>query len=316
MLRLIRNENVKIYRRVRTWIFVLLVVLAVVALALLTAKIQTPQSATSADWRQQLEQQDVELSKELQQPQVPDSVRNLVQAQLKENEYRLAHDIPPTLPAAWSFTNDASSLLILVTLFVAVVAADSLAGEFAAGTIKLLLIRPYSRTKILYAKYLSVLLYALGMVLLLAVSAWIVGGMVFGFGGLTVPYLAVDTDGNIHQLPMYAHVLATYGLKCINLVMIATISFVISAALRSSSLAIAISILLLFVGSTVVQVLSRYSWDKYILFANTDLSQYLNGTPLVPGMTPAFSITVLIVYFVVFHAVAWLIFTRRDVAGR
>ncbi|MBB5324649.1 ABC-type transport system involved in multi-copper enzyme maturation permease subunit [Anoxybacillus tepidamans] len=56
-------------------------------------------------------------------------------------------------------------------------------------------------------------------------------------------------------------------------------------------------------------------WAKYILFANTNLAQYIDGTPLVKGMTMPFSLAVLLVYFVAFNAVTWWTFQKRDVAA-
>lgn len=65
----------------------------------------------------------------------------------------------------------------------------------------------------------------------------------------------------------------------------------------------------------MVQVLSRFSWSKYILFANTNLKQYISGVPLVKGMTMSFSIIVLIVYFIIFNVTSLLVFNKRDVAA-
>jgi ABC-2 type transport system permease protein len=62
-------------------------------------------------------------------------------------------------------------------------------------------------------------------------------------------------------------------------------------------------------------LISRYSWSKYYLFTNTDLSQYLTDSPIVKGMTLQFSIIVLIVYFIVFNLLSWSIFQKRDVAA-
>ncbi|MCL6627817.1 ABC transporter permease [Alicyclobacillus shizuokensis] len=316
MLQLIHNENVKIYRRLRTWIFGALLLLAVIAMAALTDKASHSQ-ATHTSWRQELKQENQQLQQTLDRSgdKLPASTRTQLQTQINENQYRLDHDIPPAKNSAWDFTNSAASLMVLVTLFAAVVAADIIASEFSSGAIKLLLIRPVRRSKILMAKYAASLLFALALIVELAVAAWLVGGIVFGFDGFATPYLYADTSGHIHQMPMFAHVLSTYGLKCVNLLMIVTISFMISVLLRSSSLAIAISLLLLFVGSTLVEVLSNHTWVKFILFANTDLTQYMEGTPVVKGMTLTFSIIVLAVYFVIFHVVSWLTFTRRDVSG-
>jgi ABC-2 type transport system permease protein len=60
----------------------------------------------------------------------------------------------------------------------------------------------------------------------------------------------------------------------------------------------------------------KYKWAKYLLFVNTDLSPYfMGGKPPFEGMTLGFSVTVLVVYWLLFYLIAWLLFTKRDVAG-
>lgn len=80
-----------------------------------------------------------------------------------------------------------SDRFFLNTIFTALVAADSVAGEFTWGTIKLLLIRPWSRSKILLSKYISMVLFSLFSTLLL---------IVFGYGSaLIFSSSAVDSIG-------------------------------------------------------------------------------------------------------------------------
>lgn len=312
MFNLIRNENVKIYRRVRTYIFMGIVVLATVVTGIV---INHMQSTASTDWKPQLQATNQQLIKEQSDAHLPQSARNNLAAQIKVNQYKIDHNMDPNRETAWDFTNSTSGIISLVTIFVAVVAGDILAGEFSAGTIKLLLIRPVNRTKILWSKYLSTLLFALLMVVGLWAVSLILGGFLFGFTGASLPYFWASSDGVIHQSSMFAHVLTTYGISCVTLVMIATISFMISAIFRSSSLAIALSILLMFLGDTATRLLSSFQWDKYILFANTNLTQYFEGQPLVQGMTLTFSIVMLVVYFIIFHVASWLLFTKRDVGA-
>jgi ABC-2 type transport system permease protein len=119
----------------------------------------------------------------------------------------------------------------------------------------------------------------------------------------------------VDQVSIISHVINTYGYKCVDLIMIVTMAFMLSTVFRSSSLAIGISLGLLFVGSGIVDLISRYSWSKYYLFSNTDLTQYLNNKPVVEGMTLQFSIVVLLVYFIVFNLLSWSIFKKRDVAA-
>ena len=55
----------------------------------------------------------------------------------------------------WDGINGSASMVLVITVFTIIIAGDILAGEFSSGTIKLLLIRPANRLKILIAKYIS-----------------------------------------------------------------------------------------------------------------------------------------------------------------
>ncbi|MCS7460732.1 ABC transporter permease [Paenibacillus doosanensis] len=207
---------------------------------------------------------------------------------------------------AFSFVAMCTSMSWLVFLFSVIVAGDSVASEFTWGTIKLLLIRPATRSKILAAKYVSVVLLLVTLLLFLLIVSYFVGLLFFGLSG---PVAEQDS---------FPRMIQTYGIKFIDLLMYVTLAFMISAAFRSSSLAIGLSICLMFTANTIVLVLAslKYTWVKYILFANTDLSPYLLGDkPPIAGMTLGFSVTMLVLYWIVFYAVSWLLFTKRDVAG-
>ncbi|TVY05520.1 ABC transporter permease [Paenibacillus cremeus] len=194
----------------------------------------------------------------------------------------------------------------LTAIFTVIVAGDIVASEFTWGTIKLLLIRPASRGKILLAKYVSVVLFMLTFLLVTLIVSYFTGLILFGVSGTVSPDAGLST------------IMKAYGLEFVSLLMSATLSFMISAVFRSSSLAIGLSIFLMFTSSAIVAVLAqlKYSWVKYLLFANTNLAPYVNGgKPVMPGMTLGFSVSVLVAYWIVFYVVSWLLFTKRDVAG-
>lgn len=202
------------------------------------------------------------------------------------------------------FMNIGKNFTMFVFIFSVVVTAEIVAGEFTWGTIKLLLIRPATRSKILLSKYIAALLYLLLLLVVNYLATAIVGLIFFGNGDA----------GNLTMLS----VLQAYGYTIIDLFMNLTFAFMISSVFRSSVLAIALTFILTFLSGTVMQVLVqlKYSWAKYILFANTDLSQYAAGhKPMLEGMTLPFSLTMLSVYYIVFVALSWTVFSKRDVAG-
>jgi ABC-2 type transport system permease protein len=219
------------------------------------------------------------------------------------------------MPSLWMSVNDlVNGLYGLVIIFTIIVAAEIVAGEFSWGTIKLLLIRPARRAKILLSKYIAVLLFSIVLNIVSFVTAYLISGILFGFSpGEPMPM--EFPSGIVQDRNTFGYVLGTIGYNFIDLIMIMTFAFMISTVFRSSSMAIGFSLFFMFMGTSIVYGLSRYEWVKYILFANMDLRRYIEGTPLVEGMTMGFSVTMLAIYFVVMNLLSWLIFAKRDIAA-
>lgn len=76
------------------------------------------------------------------------------------------------------------SLLVQIPLLVALVAGDVLAGEANMGTMRLLLTKPVSRTKLVLVKYTASVCYALLLITWLAVIALALSVSIFGSGDL------------------------------------------------------------------------------------------------------------------------------------
>lgn len=316
MFNLIKNEWIKIFSRPGTYVMIGLLAILVIG-AGSVMKFAGVSQEPEGDWKQQTQMQ-IESDKQYLE-EMGDSQNYQVQyveQQLAINEYRLENDIEPAgSESIWSFVNFNANFVEIVGLFAIIVAAGIVASEFTWGTIKLLLIRPISRTKILLSKYITVLLFGITLLLTLFVLSTIVGAIFFG-GGDGQPHL-VYIDGAVEEQNMVFYLIKTYLLKSISITMMATMAFMISAVFRSSSLAIGISLFLLFMGGTATGFIAmKYDWAKYSLFANTDLTIYTGAMqPLVEDMTLGFSVTMLIIYFVIFHLLAFIVFKKRDVAA-
>jgi ABC-2 type transport system permease protein len=262
LFNLILNENMKIYRRLRTWILIAILILIVLATFIIVYA--TTKSINISLWDGAL---------------------------LGEN-------------------------LSIAALFVAIIiAADSVAGEFSGGTIKLLLIRPATRSKILLSKYISIVVFLVILLILLFVTSMLLSGLFFGFKGAAEPFTYIGAGGVSHQISAASHVLESYAFESVELLLVLTMAFMLSTVFRSSAIAISVSIVALFVGGIIGEIIKTFSWAKYYLFLNTDLSVYMYDKVPIKGMTLSFSIIVLIVYFLIFNALSWTIFKQRDVAS-
>ncbi|MCL6459028.1 MAG: ABC transporter permease [Gorillibacterium sp.] len=319
MLNLIRNENMKIYRRMRTWIMFLLLGALVVGISILLEKNQP----APENWKQQAIEENASIQKTMDDNNLTVDAASYYTRTvainytkvIAINEYRIKEDIAPPTGTIWGGVLEMGNLIVLVTIFTVIIAADSVAGEFSSGTIKMLLIRPKSRGKVLLSKYLASLLFSLGMLIFLFAIAFVTNGLIYGFDGSTLVNLYASSEGIVHEQAMPLHILSSYGLSSVTLLMTVTLAFTISTIFRSSSLSIGLSMAILFLSDTMIQFLSRYSWIKYYLFANTHLIDYIEGTPLRDDMTLSFSIMALIGYFLLLNFLSWGIFSKRDVTA-
>lgn len=318
LFNLIKNEWIKIFNRVGTYVMIGLLVLGVIAAGALMKIYGSSYDTNTSDqqWKQGLsveiemyEQEAEELSG------MGSEMQDYYERSMAINQYRIDHDIPPSSETnVWTFINESTPFISFAGLFAIIIAAGIVAGEFSSGTIKLLLIRPIKRYKILLSKYATVILFSFFLLATLFISAGIVGFSLFGAGDGSSVHLAY-TDGQVVEKSMLLHLIQVFLLSFVDVFMLVTLAFMISVVFRNSSLAIGISIFLLLMGGTVTAILASYfDWAKYILFANTNFMQYFDGVPLVEGMTLGFSVTMIVIYFVIFQVLAFLMFTKRDVA--
>jgi ABC-2 type transport system permease protein len=146
---LIANESMKIYSRKLTWILLLLLIAITIGASIL-GKIN---STEAEDWRAEATQLVQQYEERLKISELSPTLRADAENKLKIAEYRLENDIPTPPSNPWSALLTFSGLVEMVMVLAIVIAADMVAGEYAAGTMKLLLIRPHSRTKILFSKW-------------------------------------------------------------------------------------------------------------------------------------------------------------------
>jgi ABC-2 type transport system permease protein len=307
---LIRNEWMKLWHKKATWIMLAILVIILLGVAGITKYVSTN--------KEQAEQPSIEenqqmLEAQLAAPELDPGTKKQLQEELKMIEYQIDNDIEKFDPnGAEQYVLDSYSMLAMVTLFSVIAAASIVASEFSQGTIKMLLSRPVKRWKILTSKYVTSILYALFLSVVAIIATAIAGYLLFDSSGGTL--LSV-VDGKVIEESYWGKVLTLYGLQFVSIFIYTTFAFMIGSVFRSSSLAIGLSIFLMFAGSNIVYFLRDYEIAKYILFTHTELTMYETGFTLVEGITMPFSVAVLSVYVVLFLIISYLTFTKRDITA-
>ena len=206
----------------------------------------------------------------------------------------------------------------LFILIIGIVIAGSIVSdEFNKGTIKLLLVKPYNRVKILMSKFIVCICILVLAIAFIAVSQLIFGGIIQGFDSLSIPAIFYNFDTNrVETMNIFAYIFLTGLCKLPIYILLTTLAFACSTIFANTALAVALPFLGYIATPFINQLSLAYNIKQIIYFVtpNWDLTQYLfGGTPMFSGMTVPFSIIVCLVYLVIMLVVSCAVFKKRDI---
>ncbi len=206
---------------------------------------------------------------------------------------------------------------LFIIVLVVMIAGTIVSEEFNKGTIKLLLVKPYSRNKILFAKFITVLIITVFAIVSIILMELIVGSIVFGTSSLSIP--VVQYNFNTHALE-YMNIFKYLSLNILAqlpiVVLLATLAFSFSTLFTNSAVSIALPLLGYMSASTINVLAVHYNikFIKYFVTPNWDLSQYLFGKlPMLEGMTRNFSIIICLIYFAIMISTTFTVFKRKNI---
>ena len=119
------------------------------------------------------------------------------------------------------------SLLIQIPLLVALVAGDALAGEANMGTLRLLLTRPITRTRLVLIKFIASTVYTIMLIVWLALVALFLSLFIFGAGDMI--NLKSETFVLLLKDDIMWRYACAFGFACLAMTTIASLSIFLSA---------------------------------------------------------------------------------------
>ena len=208
-----------------------------------------------------------------------------------------------------AFASLAATLPFFLPMSIGVIAGDSVAGEAGGGTLRYLLVAPAGRTRLLLAKYTSVLVFCLAATLVVALSGLVVGFALFPVGSVTT--LSGTT------IPLSAGMLRAVLIALLvagSLVGIAALGLFISTLTDSGIGAMATTVGLLITVQIVDNIPQLHAVQPY-LFPHYWLSfaDVLRDPMQWNGVAKNLGLQAL--YAAVFGSAAWARFTSRDVTA-
>lgn len=316
---------IKIIRKKRLFIIagILAVLVGLFTYAQMKEAQQLQEELGTTDWRTQLQQEIINAQNRLSSSGISAEWKKYMQIRMEQQQYYLDNDINPSAPGAPTFMRmfAENSIDLLLPLMVMVIAADLVSSEANRGTIKLLLTRPVKRWKILLSKYITLLLSVSFIVLSLGVLSYLISGVVFGYGGWTMPILTgftvsgedLNTE-NVQLIDQWQYILMELGLVWFVAVVVGTLTFTLSVLMKSTASVMGVMLAALIAGAILANMVSSWESAKYLFMVNLRLTDYVAGmSPPISGMSLGFSMTVLGVWAVCGLIVSFFVFSRRDI---
>lgn len=313
MIGLIKNEVIKIFSRRLTKILLILLVVFSIGAAIL----HKTQETEITDWKANEMQIVADNKNRIELVNLSPQLKADAENKIKISEYRLENNVKPIEENPWTASLNLTGLIEMIIIVVIIIAAEIVSREFNDGTIKLLLIRPHKRSKILFSKYFSVIAFSTVALLLMFFSQVITNGSLYGFSnifsGIVSTELFINSVGEVQAISVVSQLVKLYGLSLISIMSYATIAFSISTLLRNSSLAVGSSLVFMILGNSMIEATSTLPLLKYLPFANSDFSLHVYHLMPRPEMTIGFSVTVLLFYIVVLNMISFASFRKRDI---
>ena len=214
------------------------------------------------------------------------------------------------------FINFFSEYSFLILIFSIMIAGGIVSDEFNKGTIKSLLIVPHKRSKILLAKYISIIIMILLIIGVLIVSELLIGGILMGFSSLSIPVVVYNiTDSALEIINIFGYLGLQILANLPQIILLATLAFACSVIVNST----AFSIVIPFCGIIASELINAfaYAYDikilNYFVTTNWDFTVYLFGGTSIYGNSLLHAIIVCLVYLLIMLVVTFIVFKRKDI---
>lgn len=207
--------------------------------------------------------------------------------------------------------------LFIIIVMIFMIAGGIASQEFSKGTIKQLLVRPYSRTKILLSKYITSISCIFIACFITFVFQLILGTIFFGTESLTTPIISYSNiSDKITVMNIFVYSFKSFLGLLPTFLLLTTLAFAASTIFNNTALSIVISFAG-FIGSDVVtELLAGFKkwWIKYIYCFNWNFTPYIfNNKPDIKGVSLGFSIIVCLVYLAILLIPSFIVFKNRDI---
>ncbi|MEC1646444.1 ABC transporter permease [Bacillus halotolerans] len=304
-LGILKGEIYKEAKNKKNRLNVLILILFIVFAGILSGYHKTQ----SVNWKEEAENRISENEKILQEFKNEDKDYYMgIENEIKLNKYAVRNNIPfIEETTALGFVKKNIWMTFLISIIAIVYASNIITKEYRWGTIKFLLMRPYTRINILLSKFLTVLLFLLLLFLILYLSSLLIGIMLYGIDENNYTALVINGKEVVEQ-NILINLFTIYFCSFISVLSYCSLAFMISTIFKSNIISIVISLILALFGGPLSSTLSQHI-SKYSLFFNADRLMHVNS------FKEEFTSLLIVVSYSILFIVVSLVFFKKFSIG-
>lgn len=210
--------------------------------------------------------------------------------------------------------DDYELFIVIITILVASI---TIGEDLNKQTIKLMLIKPYKRSKIILSKYLASLIIILSSILSLVIIQLLIGGMFLGIQSLKQNMVVYDlATSKIIILNIFTYMFIRILFKLPMIIIILNVSFALNILLNSVVAPFSISMLLYTFSEVINTMAINYNvkFMKYFITLNWNFNNYLFGTlPKYQYLNLKNSILIFLIYDIMLLGIIFISFTKKNI---
>jgi ABC-2 type transport system permease protein len=207
-----------------------------------------------------------------------------------------------------------NSFHLHIPFFITLVAGDIVSSEATSGTVRLLLIRPPSRSRIITAKYLAALFYTTGVVIFLGLLCIALGLALFGGGDLIMNFSTQFRIVFIPEAEIPMRMLLAFMAAIWSMTVVTSIAFLLSTLAENSIGPIigTMAVVIIFL------VLGNFPFDffrainPYLFTTHMNIWQRFLDNP-IPWQEIGRSGAILGFHSIALFLIAFIVYRRKDI---
>jgi len=219
----------------------------------------------------------------------------------------------------WTWVVNMGEAGTIVAIALLALSATIVAEEFNKGTIKQLLVKPYSRTKIIISKMLAVLITAMLFKIIICITTLIIealfeGNILTVFGKHVIYNF---NTGKCISISYFTEGLLAYIYSLPEIILLGIFVFAVSVVSTNTALSLGLGFGAFLSAGIFELMLGRFKFLSFSPTLNYNLNQYLFGNiSEYEVLTLHKAIAVDIVSFIVLFVLILVVFNKKDIKNQ